>query len=239
MNLNELYTKCVKRIDAEFHRVFDDDDVRSYIERQVGPVTSDNEKTAQKEMLSLMESMSSGYYFAFEYAPTRNMGISLFSINNELKKQNTLLSRALAENSPAEVTAINEQITELEKRYTATIKQINALAAALREQSVSITLADREREYYEYKSNTKKHDQERDAEEERDLIEEKVKENRQLGLDKNHGLESSLESPEHSGLSKKVSGAEGEVREKNHQAYIAKLKEHRRKIQGEQNEAKD
>jgi len=225
-NFDKIYDKMVSETDMEYQKILEDDDIKHHIKNKIALI--DDRDKAISLMKSISEKMHKGFFFAFEHAATRNMGLSLFSINDELRNQQALLSKSLSEGASDEVENVSKQITELEKRYGNTIKQINSLSNSLKETTGAITLAERERAYYEYRVNKKEKDHKKDIKEERSLIIEKVKENKKLGLDDKHGLQDTLKSLEHEHFDPIASG---DMNDKSRMAYLKKLEDYKQKKQ--------
>ena len=231
----KIYYEFIKGIDIDYQSIFEDEDIENYIIIQLS--SCDSEKDVVKIIKSISKKIIKDFFFAFEYAATRNMGLSLFSVSNDLRKQQALLSSSVAEGSAEESENISKQITQLESRYNSTIKQITSLAANLSSRSSAVTLADREREYYDYKMGRKKISDKKDIREEVFLIGEKMKENAKLGLPRNQGLQDVLDFERHAESNIDDSGV---ISDRSRLAYLKKMEVQRQKrVENDQDESGD
>lgn len=190
-----IFDKIKAGIDPDKENIFEDDDVRGYVILKA--MREESVDDIKRIISSLMKKISEDFFFAFEHPATRNMALSLFTTNDDLKRQETLLSAAASEGNSEEMENLSKQINSLQIRYSGTIKQITSLSHALQQSSTALTLTEREREYYDWKQSKGKKQRKKDIKEERILISEKVKENKKLGLLNNHGLQDTLFSDEH------------------------------------------
>ena len=191
----ELYLDITRGIDAELEDIINDPDVSIYISKRAR--LRPNAESASIEIKLLISKISKDFHFAFQNAATRYMGVSLLSINDQIRDQNEVLEHNAREGSPEEVQNTSKVIEELQLRYTSTLKQIQTLVKTLDQGSTAMTLAEREAEWYEYKKGKKTRNDAKDRKEERLLISEKMRENSELGLKKDHGLQGILSSREH------------------------------------------
>lgn len=193
--IERIFETIKKGIDPDREKLFDDDDIQRYIVLKA--LREEVDEDAKRIILSLVKKISEDFFFAFEHPATRGMALSLFTTNDDLKRQESLLSAAASEGNSEEMENLSKQINSLQIRYSSTIKQITNLAQNLQQSSAALTFAEREREYYDYKMNKSKKLKKKDIKEERILINEKMKENKKLGLSSNHGLQDTLFSDEH------------------------------------------
>lgn len=231
IDAEHILKKLLKNIDPDTERIFEDDDIQNYI--VLYACSQETIEQAQRSTSSLIKKISQDFLFAFEHAATRSMGLSLFTISDDLRKEQSLMSDSVAEGNTEEVESISKRITSLESRYSSTIKQINNLAKDLRQTQTALTLYEREREYYNFRMGGKKASDLKDIKEEREVIAEKMKENPKVGLGREHGLQDILRSPEHEDSDIVPSGR---MKDAGRENFANKIKKYRQERKSENQE---
>lgn len=196
-DITELYRNQLDKFDDAYHQILNGEDVRNYIITRITKEEISDETDISSFIYSIFHKVSEDYYFIFELPPTRVMGILLLTIEDDIRKNNNLISQMSADGNVEEMENISKSIEVLDKRYRETIKSVQNTRKMLDQSSSAMTLAEREREYFEYQRGRKRRDKKREILEERIVIDEKVEENKRLGLDPLHGLQDILKSEEH------------------------------------------